>query len=225
MRIVMTLLIAALTAAGGCKKAPAAQSQRNVTPKDALLALLHGMKEANTEKVLAACKSTPEQRPIIEAGSNYTKEVYKFRELFLAAYGAQKWDEFQDPAHRPGLHDTTFIIIDDDALEKATKTEFAVDGDKAACTMPSGQGKVQLIKNPDGTWIVDGSTFVPTMRRPEELKATLDALAAIVKKYEKAIGKPNITPGDIDYEMGREISGLVNNEIDDSRHRFDINKI
>jgi hypothetical protein len=48
-----------------------------------------------------------------------------------------------------------------------------------------------------------------------------------VKKYEKAIGKPGITPGDIDYEMGRSIDELLDptGAKDPSKHRFEIDKL
>jgi hypothetical protein len=227
MRIFLSAIILTFVAiGGGCKRAPAAvEKPHNATPKDALLSLLSAMKEANADKVAAACKMTPEQRPIIDAGSNYTREVYKFRDAFIAAYGADAWDTFQDPAHRPGDHDTTFIIITDEALDKATKTEFQVDGDKATCIMPAGTGKVQLIKMPNGQWLADGSTFVPPGKTVEELRKMLDSLTAVVKKYEKAIGKPNIGPSDIDYELGREINFLISGITDTSRHRFEIDKL
>jgi hypothetical protein len=226
MRIILTALILSLFAVvGGCRKAPAHVESHNATPKDALLTLLQAMKEADADKVAAACKTTPEQRPIIDAGSNYTREVYKFRDAFIATYGADAWDTFQDPAHRPGDHDTTFIIITDESLDKASKTEFQIDGDKATCAMPEGNGKVQLIKMPNGQWLADGNTFVPPGKTVEDLRKMLDSLTASVKKYEKAIGKPNISPSDIDYELGREINFLISGITDTSRHRFEVDKL
>jgi hypothetical protein len=227
MRTVVSVFILGLLAiGGGCKKAPAAvEAPHNATPKDALLALLHAMKEADADKIMAACKATPEQRPIVEAGSRYTREVYKFRETFIAAYGTEAWDTFQDPAHRPGDHDTTFILMTDQALEKAAKTEFEIEDNKATCIMPAGTGKIQLVKVPNGHWLADGSTFVPPGKTPDELKQMLDKLTGSVKKYERAIGKPNISPSDIDYELGREIDFLISGVVDDSRHRFEIDKL
>ena len=54
----------------------------------------------------------------------------------------------------------------------------------------------------------------------------ITVMAATVRKFRKAIGKPGITPGNIDAELGLALDEvLAGHKINDTPRRFDIDKL
>jgi hypothetical protein len=65
---------------------------------------------------------------------------------------------------------------------------------------------------------------LPPGAEPEALADVMAGMTAMVEKYQKAIGRKDISGEDIDAELGRAIGKLLGFETP-TKHRFDIDKI
>ena len=204
--------------AGGAAGGPAA------TPRDALITMLWAMRDGNVAEICAVARLSDEQKRAVEAGVDLTRAGQEFRDAFVAAYGSDAWDKFQDPAHRPGDHDASLLLITDKDIADARQVPIREEGDRAAARMPRGRGIMLMVKV-SGGWVIDGSTFVPPGTDAAATSARIAAVASTVRKYQRAIGKRGITPGDIDAELGLAIDEVFAGKKIDAPHRFDIDKL
>jgi hypothetical protein len=189
-----------------------------------MMALLRATSDDNVAAVFAASKLDDAQRKVVEAGMDYARAAREFRDAFISAYGVEAWSNFQDPRHKPSDHDTTLFIIGEEELEKARTARINQESDHASAAMPIGAGKIFMVKTKEG-WFVDGATFVPPGVDSKQVCDKLIATAAAVRKYRRAIGKPDITPSSIDAELGLALDEIGTGKKFDVPHRFDIDKL
>jgi hypothetical protein len=228
--IIAVLATVLVPLGGGCRNRTATGSASGgntgpaATPAEALVNLLRGMQETNFDEIAAVTKLTDEQKGAVQAGVNLTRAAGAFRDAFIAAYGSAAWADFQDPAHRPGDHDTSLLLITDADIDNARKTPLNINGDRAIGTMPYGRARVILVKTPKG-WMVDGSTFVPEGTDAAVTRKKIEQMADAIRKYQRAIGKPGLTPGAIDAELGLALDEVVLGRKIEATHRFDVDKL
>lgn len=194
------------------------------SPRDAYLVLLRSMKDANPDRILAITQTTEDQKAAVLAGVEFSKAMMSFRDELIATYGRDGWEQFEDRNRRPGEYDAYFAIIDDAEIDRA-KTATINQGEKDAnCLMPNGIGRVWMLKTEAG-WQIDGRTFLPDGQPPKEVVAKVKDLTAVIRKYQQAIGKPGLTVGDIDAELGRAMDEVLLGRKLDAPRRFDIDKL
>ena len=105
-RFILLVLLMGVLSIGGCKQktADAADAPKHGTPREAFLTLLRAMRDADAKKITAACQVTDDQRSIIEAGAEYTRAVYAFRDDLINAKARRMVCVAAD-GHRHGVDD------------------------------------------------------------------------------------------------------------------------
>lgn len=219
------LLLALQAVLAGCKgeDSPAAQAVVEApaaTPEAALKRLIEGL-VAGDETALNVVRADAAVRDGLKAGMEFGQAAAEFRTAFVAAYGKEAWEKFQDESHKPGHSNATLDIPDPEDHKQATIDE---KGDEAFATVPSSPMPIRLIRV-EGGWLVDGASFVPPGADATKMAQVMRSMALAVRKYKKAIGKPNITPDDIDVELAQEFAEAIAGWKPTQPRRFDVDKL
>ena len=77
----------------------------------------------------------------------------------------------------------------------------------------------------NGGWLMDAACLQQPGANSAAQVKFLKSFTQMVQKYQHAIGKPGITPDDIDSEMGRAAAQELMGISTDKPHRFDIDKL
>ena len=245
-------LLAALGCGGGSAPAPSGDDRRTdgtksdsntprdrsqpdnktpATPRAALLQAIEGLLTGNDEQLFQVVKADDKQKELLRAITQYEKNVQAFKDAFVKAYDAAAWTRFTDPANDPGMgegkanlpiHD---LKEEQEAINKAMLVEEK-KGQEAWCEYTDKRGKatrLTTVKEGD-VWRVEAAGLLPPGDPEQQLKK-YRTLAALVKKYQKAIGKPGIKPDDIDVELGKAAQKELLDIRSSKEPRFDIDKI
>jgi hypothetical protein len=191
------------------------------SPRETMLTAMVAIRDGSDSRLLGCCKAKPDEIKVLRAYVANARAAADFRAAFIKAYGDQAWAAFQDEEHHPEDANATLMLITEKELAEVRASKF--DETDATASMQASGHTFRFVKVKGG-WLVDASSFVPDGAEPAKNAEMLQSLAKMVRKHQKAIGRPGIKPEDIDVELGRAIAvefGLSTNE----PHRFDIDHL
>jgi len=168
------------------------------------------------------------QREFLQRTIEFLKASADFKEAFIKAYGQEAWVTFQDPAKGPTDGNATLTIADpSEHLARVQTAPIDERGTEATCEVPEKNGppkKIRMINTPSG-WQVDGGSMCPDEATMSETAPKAKRLAEVIRKYQRAIGRPGIKPEDIDAELGKAIAQVLTGVNPPGPRRFDIDNL
>lgn len=203
---------------GGCSNPSADRERPRPTPAEAVTYFLEGSARGDAS-VLDVIRGDDDTIAALRATIDFVQAGLSFRQAFIAAYGQDAWVQFQDPNHKPGDANAQLQLGDADnphtlAVHENDGTAIVEVRDRFTET------RVTLVEVSNG-WLIEGRSMLPSGTDPAKMTATMKNLTALVQKYQKAIGRPEVTPDDIDVELGRAFMREMGIRSDAPR-RFDI---
>jgi len=222
----MILSITMMLIVTGCGKEtqkPPVPSVPMETPQALVLKVVTAMQAGDRQSFLECFSVSQSEYDALEAMIETVESYITFESAFIKAYGQEAWDTFQDRDQAPDGADTTLIGITAEDVEQAR--QWKPQGDPPVFRFPNTSGPATIIKL-DGGWVFQLGQMLgnPTETQLSQMAKTLRAMDDLVSKYSKAIGKENISGEDIDFQMGKEMMGMIGIglKIPD---RFDIDEV
>ena len=83
----------------GSQSPPAVAEQPANTPRAAILAAFTAMKDGDTAKLIAVCRTTRKQRESLAAEVAMIAAANRFHDRLVAVYGPAAWEEFSTDHH------------------------------------------------------------------------------------------------------------------------------
>ena len=194
------------------------------TPKAAVLGFVRAIIKGDKKGMLVYCKGTPEELDIIAAIADFAKAAMAFKSAFIKAYGEQAWKDFQDPAKGPKDGNTQLNMPSQEDIDSIAKTDFKIETGKTKWLMPNSQQPVDLVLS-NGKWFIASASLLPPGAQSAPFAKMMRSFAAVLAKYQKAIGKEGISAEDVDAELGRALAKTLFGMSTPAPHRFDIEKL
>jgi hypothetical protein len=157
---------------------------------------------------------------ILQAG-----EVFSgFKADFIKAYGKEEWDRFQDPNQAPDGADMSLTFVTSEEVERAR--QWRPEGDAPHFQFPNTHGPTVITKQGTG-WIIQFGEMLgnPSEEELSQFVEMMLAMRDLVTKYSNAIGTEGISGEDIDFQMGKDMMGMVFGIGLKAPDRFDIDEI
>lgn len=110
--------------------------------------------------------------------------------------------------------------------------EINIQKEKATFSVPRGNREVTAIKTSEvaaiktnGGWLIDATTFLPPGAEPKAFGDLMLRIGNVIRKYMKAIGHNDVTPEDIDAELGRAWMKEMVGMTFPTKQRFNIDEL
>jgi hypothetical protein len=230
LAVLVSAAALAMIVAGGCKKdespppgntAPgSAGGAADSGPRTAAKDMYSRLFEGTRAQFLSCFWGTESDLKSVGTLFDFNRSSLDFREAFIKAYGQAAWPSGRNGPDDPAKEQWA-------RLNEIDRSDQTIDGDQATLTNimrgAEKQNPMELIKT-GGTWKVKASSLRPTGPNGDKALAAMAGMASLMVKYQRAVGKPDIKPEDILYELKR---ALAEEEQGPGKepHRFDINKI
>jgi hypothetical protein len=176
------------------------------------------------ERLVACFTGTHEELDAIGSLARFGAAALRFRRKFIQAYGHDRWRDFQNPDRAPRDGDATLVVPMESHLAALAQVEIRISQGLAQFTLP-GEPRQRAILQVKNRWFVQASSFLPAGAEPGAFADMMVELAAVLHKYERAIGASGITSEDIDAELGRAIAQVTTGATSPAKHRFNIDRI
>jgi len=232
MKIFITLAFIALTVSVAVaeNKNPATVSKEKqrkgaATPREAVERFANAMVSMDKNELLACCAGNEAQMKVVAVMADFGQAILAFKKKFIKVYGEQAWKDFQDPNKKRDGGDARLSIPSADDLKKVKEQKIEIKPDGTATFTQIGSLQSGKLVKMDGRWFVDAGSMLPPNAKPEAFAKMMGKFAALVAKYQKAIGHEGISGEDIDAELGRDIAKTMLGFEINKPHRFDIDKI
>jgi hypothetical protein len=202
--------------------------KKQSTPRDALLRAVDGLFKPDETLLLKTVKADDDQTAYLKARVELVQAGLDFRDAFVKAYGKDAWDKFQEPKQWPEKEEFSISLVDwKREREFADKVPIDDKGDEAFGELADDAGRrkrCRLIK-PGDDWLVDAASITPTQWHGagNNHSGNPAARAELIRKYQRAVGKPNIKPEDVHLEMALALIRLKG--FDAPSQRFDVDKL
>ncbi len=134
----------------------------------------------------------------------------KFRSRFVKEYGEEAWRKMNDDAHKPypegspvGANGSVTVIERKLIAELARQAKKNTMESRSFVVIPNTPGKVELVRM-GGRWFVKTDTMfdIPDPEQLRKLTNLLGVMSVSLERYVHAIGKPDVTPDKLDYQIG-----------------------
>ena len=110
--------------------------------------------------------------------------------------------------------------------------EINIQKEKATFSVPRGNREVTAIKTSEvaaiktnGGWLIDATTFLPPGAEPKAFGDLMLRIGNVIRKYMKAMGHNDVTPEDIDAELGRAWMKEMVGMTFPTKQRFNIDEL
>ena len=195
------------------------------TPREAVERFATAMVSMDKNELLACCAGNEAQMKVVAVMADFGQVVLAFKKKFIKVYGEQAWKDFQDPNKKRDGGDARLSIPSADDLKKVKEQKIEIKPDGTATFAQIGSQHPGKLVKVNGRWFVDAGSMLPPNAKPEAFAKMMGKFAALVAKYQKAIGHEGISGEDIDAELGRDIAKTMLGFEINKPHRFDIDKI
>lgn len=198
------------------------------TPREAISKAVGAIIAGDADTTAKSFTGSSDALEMVKAMATFSHALEDFHKPFAVAYGEDAWMKFQDPKHDPGAGDFQFSRMDVSVLKEVEAMKIDERDKEAFFTMPGtepGAAPKGRVVKVDGGWLMDAESLQQPGVDPAKQAKLFQSLAGMVQKYKRAIGKPGITPDDIDSEMGRALMKELTGFSTKDPHRFDIDKL
>ena len=190
-------------------------------PREALIEAISSLVKDSESQMLAYFDATPQERQGLSGLYAFNHAGIAFRGAFIKTYGQQAWADFQDRRKGPPNGNARLDLFGEKEMGELRRARIELQGDEAYCRLSNSPHLVRMVKAKD-RWLVDATSLFPGGTDAKRMGKLLTSAAATVRKYQKAIGHPGITPEDIDAELGRALVKVMAGVTIHAPHRFDI---
>jgi hypothetical protein len=193
------------------------------TPEKALHSCFYSMFKMEKNNFIECFYATQKERLALSAIIDYGVAAKEFRDKFIAAYGEQAWNNFQDPKKAPKESDARFRMFLEQDFKKLDFNLVKVKEGTATFYVENENRNIELIKTNNG-WLMVASKFLRPGVKAEDFGNLMANMTKVTSKYMKAIGYKGIAPEDIDAELGRAWASEIGFSFS-TEHRFNIDKL
>lgn len=203
-------LIWLLLCLAGCGTQPGASVNLEpaLSSNEALTRFLHGLEQGDKKAVLFLVDGGPRAQDFFAAIVDSSIATQEFKKLFTEAYGTDAWEAFQAPLaagiHRPNM---TLAALNVAEVQDQVQQWTANDENEGLCDLIP-QLPIPFKKVKTG-WVVNGAALFPDEKTLIGFTETQEKITRFIRGFQKAIGKPEISPEDIDYQMGKELMKVL----------------
>ena len=216
------------------KNAPTPIGRGANSPEEALFECYYSILTGDVERLKNVSDQSegPDWDNLVSL-ANFGQQAGRFREEFIAVYGRQKWDQFNNPNFIPvtrgasaGANGSVTVVEVADILRLTRQAIKNQNGDTSWVSIPNTDDARMLLVRRNEKWYFSAATVIPLEgQQKRAAMEQLDAFGKQLPQFQAVIGAEGVTPNDIDAELGRVMleSGQVMRF--SSEHRFDLAKL
>lgn len=162
------------------------------TPHKCLASMRASLYESNRVKFDSCFRRDPKYSRMLDALYQFTTQAVRFKQKFIATYGEEAWDKFQD---KSGASLNLSLVED---LDTAT---IEIKGNNARIIDEDSNNPILEFKCVNGSWVIDPA-LVCHEDPPGSWGVVLKS-AEVIDQFSRRICKAT-DPEQIDKEMGLE---------------------
>jgi hypothetical protein len=198
----------------------AVESQPAPTPKEAVMRWARALYQGDSAESMRYVGGPPAQRRAMAAMARFAHAASDFRDRFIDVYGREAWRRFNGP-DGPSQSDATITLEDPGHLQDM---RIEVRGDRATARK-GHEDPLHLMKVENGWLVLPMDLTTSGQAIPGKAAAQMNAMADAIQRHYKAIDHGDITPEDIDVELGREFIRELLGIISDADSRYDVDDL
>ena len=181
---------------------PLGEAPLENSPRGAILRLVHAILTGDKVAFTACFAAADPYDRAIAAQGRYYLAAQEFKEAWVAAYGYDSWLAAQNKSGRiktltPGYYNLMKIV-----------EMPAARGDTLRVSLLGGDWPAVLVR-PAGRWLFSARDYLGENIEPEANIRVMDGIVAEMKRFQPALGHPDLTPADIDHEFDRALMAAM----------------
>lgn len=178
------------------------------TPEVLVVKAVTALHRGDKKAFLECFSSSQVEYQVLESIILASESFIAFKKRFIQVYGKSAWLSFQDREQAPGHADMSMTFVT--ANDVLNAKEWRPKGYKPKYHFPNTNGPTFITRQGDG-WIIKMGNMLGDTSDERKLRyiELMNSIRDLTQKYSQVIGKANILPEDLDFQMGKEVMDIL----------------